>query len=180
MDDVALFGSSLSQSQVLSLYAAGSGITYSPASITTQPNSQTNNVGQTAQFLVAASGLPAPTYHWQTNGVNLTDGGNISGSTTTNLVISNLSITNAGNYTVVVSNGLASVTSTVATLTVLTAPPVVYLTNHLSGTSMVLSWPQGTLLQATNLTGPWVTNTATSPYTLSPTNPVMFYRIRVQ
>jgi hypothetical protein len=180
MDDVALFGDSLSQSQVLSLYAAGSGITYSPPTITTQPNSQTNSVGQTAQFTVAASGLPAPVYQWRTNGVNIADGANVTGSTTTSLVISNLIAANAGNYTVVVSNGLASVTSTVATLTVVTTPPVVYLTNQLSGTSMVLSWPQGTLLQATNLTGPWVTNTATSPYTLSPTNPMMFYRIRVQ
>ncbi|MBU6410912.1 MAG: hypothetical protein KGR98_11060, partial [Verrucomicrobia bacterium] len=29
-----------------------------------------------------------------------------------------------------------------------------------SGSNVVLSWPQGTLLEATNLAGPWITNTA--------------------
>src|SRR5262249_61613460 len=32
------------------------------------------------------------------------------------------------------------------------------------GPNVVLSWPQGTLLEATNVTGPWTTNPATSPY----------------
>lgn len=49
-----------------------------------------------------------------------------------------------------------------------------------SGNQLTLSWPQGTLLQATNLAGPWVTNTASSPYTTTPTGAMMFYRIRVQ
>ena len=43
-----------------------------------------------------------------------------------------------------------------------------------------LQWSQGTLLQATNLTGPWVTNTAASPYTITPGGPQMFYRVKVQ
>ena len=41
----------------------------------------------------------------------------------------------------------------------------------------VLNWTAGTLLQATNLSGPWVTNPATSPYTVVPTNAQMFYRL---
>ncbi len=180
MSDVALFGSSLSQNQVVGLYAAASGVTYAPPAITTQPLSQTGSIGDTVQFTVAASGLPAPTYQWQTNGVNITDGGNVVGSTTTNLTISSLTTNNAANYTVVVSNGLASVTSSVAALTVLTQVPVVVLTNQFSAGNLTLSWPQGTLLQATNLLGPWVTNSASSPYTVAATNTMMFYRIRVQ
>jgi hypothetical protein len=45
-----------------------------------------------------------------------------------------------------------------------------------------LNWTQGALLQATNLNGPWVTNTTTPPYSVMPaTNgPQMFYRILVQ
>ena len=56
----------------------------------------------------------------------------------------------------------------------------VNITLQMSGANLQLTWPQGTLLQATNLTGPWVTNLATSPYLVSPTNSRMFYRIRVQ
>jgi|GEM_PF-1142054 len=46
---------------------------------------------------------------------------------------------------------------------------------------MQLTWPQGTLLQATNITGPWTTNaTAISPFTVNPTESQMFYRVKVQ
>ena len=45
------------------------------------------------------------------------------------------------------------------------------------GTKIVLSWPTGTLLEATNVTGPWVTNNATSPYTNTPTGLRKFYRV---
>jgi len=44
----------------------------------------------------------------------------------------------------------------------------------------VLNWAAGTLLQATNLLGPWVTNPAASPYIVSPTNTQMFYRLEVR
>ena len=37
--------------------------------ITTQPLSRTNNTGETAQFTTTASGLPAPIYQWQKDGV---------------------------------------------------------------------------------------------------------------
>lgn len=59
----------------------------------------------------------------------------------------------------------------------------VIIQTQFSAGNMTLTWSQGALLQATNLTGPWVTNTtATSPYTIIPaTNgPQMFYRILVQ
>jgi hypothetical protein len=48
------------------------------------------------------------------------------------------------------------------------------------GGVLQLNWSQGTLLEATNVTGPWVTNTATAPYTVPTTSPQMFYRIRLQ
>jgi glucuronoarabinoxylan endo-1,4-beta-xylanase len=48
-----------------------------------------------------------------------------------------------------------------------------------AGYSEILSWPQGTLLQATSVLGPWTTNFATSPYTNPTTTvyPQMFYRL---
>jgi hypothetical protein len=56
----------------------------------------------------------------------------------------------------------------------------VTLTITPSGPNVVLSWPQGTLLQATNVTGPWTTNIATSPYTTPATNAQTFYRVQVR
>jgi len=58
------------------------------------------------------------------------------------------------------------------------------LTNflYIQGTAPnpVLNWAAGTLLQATNLFGPWVTNSAVSPFRVSPTNTQMFYRLEVK
>ena len=41
----------------------------------------------------------------------------------------------------------------------------------------VLTWATGSLLEATNLAGPWATNPAVSPLTMAPTNAQMFYRL---
>ena len=41
----------------------------------------------------------------------------------------------------------------------------------------VLSWAAGTLLEATNLSGPWATNPAVSPYTVQPSNTQKFYKL---
>jgi hypothetical protein len=46
-----------------------------------------------------------------------------------------------------------------------------------AGTNTVLNWATGTLLEASNLSGPWATNRAVSPYTVQPTNTQMFYRL---
>jgi hypothetical protein len=76
--------------------------------------------GGTATFHINAAGVRPLTYQWQKNGLNLTDGGNISGSTGTNLVITGVSIADQGNYTVVVTSPNGSTTSTAASLTVVT------------------------------------------------------------
>ena len=83
-----------------------------------QPQSQTLSPGSTATFTVTAtdSGFPPLTYHWRKNGTNLTNGGNISGVTTSDLVISSASVLDQANYDVIVANTQASATSTVARL----------------------------------------------------------------
>jgi hypothetical protein len=53
-------------------------------------------------------------------------------------------------------------------------------TTQMSGGQFQLQWSQGTLLQATNLLGPWTTNGSPSPFTVIPSGPQMYYRIRVQ
>lgn len=50
----------------------------------------------------------------------------------------------------------------------------------MAGASLQLSWPQGVLLQADALTGPWQTNSASSPYLFTPAAPQKFYRVIVR
>ncbi len=52
-----------------------------------------------------------------------------------------------------------------------------YLYMQISAPTPMLNWMNGTLLDANNLTGPWMTNPAVSPYTVVPTNTQMFYRL---
>ena len=61
-------------------------------------------------------------------------------------------------------------------------PPLVFsVTNSWNGSQMTLSWPSGssTLLEATNIAGPWTTNANTSPYTFTPVGPLKFFRVRI-
>ena len=41
----------------------------------------------------------------------------------------------------------------------------------------VLTWAAGTLEESASVTGPWTTNAAASPYTVTPTNAHRFYRV---
>jgi hypothetical protein len=62
----------------------------------------------------------------------------------------------------------------------LTGLPVVISIQKV-GANVVLNWSSGLLLQAPSLAGPWTTNSATSPYTLSPAGTSqMFYRVLAQ
>lgn len=81
-----------------------------PPVITKQPSNQSATIGGSASFSVTATG--ALTYQWRK------DGTAISGATGSALNLSNLTTGNAGNYSVVVSNLSASVTSDNAALTV--------------------------------------------------------------
>jgi hypothetical protein len=50
-----------------------------------------------------------------------------------------------------------------------------------SGAGFQLTWPQGVLLEADRVTGPWTTNVATSPLiVISPSSPQRFYRLLLQ
>lgn len=80
-------------------------------SILYPPQSQTNYVGSTAAFSVMADGTGPLAYQWRKNGADLTDGGNISGATSSSLALTNVSQADAGSFTVVVT-GFGSVTST--------------------------------------------------------------------
>jgi hypothetical protein len=67
-----------------------------------------------------------------------------------------------------------------ASLAVAVLPSVV-LSVAVSPTNIVLSWPTGNLVSATNLTGPWdVVGGAASPYSVTPSEPQRFYRVKLQ
>ncbi len=91
----------------------------STLTIASQPSGQVIPDGGNAIFSVLASGPPPFTYQWSKNGSNLLDGGDIAGSTTATLSVSNAVVFDGGNYAVIVSEGSQSLTSQTATLTVI-------------------------------------------------------------
>jgi hypothetical protein len=95
------------------LYATLTGTPAAVApSITSQPVSQTINAGSSVTFTVAASGTPAPAYQWKKGGAD------IAGATGTSYSIANAQTSEAGSYTVVVTNTVGSKTSAPAVLTI--------------------------------------------------------------
>ena len=70
--------------------------------------------GRTARFRALAAGLLPMTYQWQKNGVNLADGGNISGATTPTLTITSVSAGDAATYSLVASNANGMATNSAA------------------------------------------------------------------
>ena len=90
------------------------GLTLLPPVITTQPLSQTTQVGGAATFLAVASGDPPLTYQWRRGGTA------IAGATSPMLTLSNVQTNDGANYDVVVANNSGSVTSSVATLSLVT------------------------------------------------------------
>ena len=93
-------------------------LTVVPLLITIQPIGANVAAGVTNVFtVIPTSNLPI-TSRWKFNGTNLADDGRFSGTTTTNLTINGVLPSDAGSYSVVISNSAGSVTSTSAVLTV--------------------------------------------------------------
>lgn len=120
IDELSIFNRALSAAEIQAIYTAGtSGKCLSVApSIITQPASQAVLAGAAVTFTAAAAGTPRLDYQWRFNGTN------IAGATSASLTLSNAQPIQAGSYSVLVTNALGSITSAVATLTVL-QPPVI-------------------------------------------------------
>jgi arabinogalactan endo-1,4-beta-galactosidase len=80
---------------------------------TGQPTPQTIATGSSVVFNAPASAFPSPTFQWYLNGTL------IAGATGPTLLIAGATPANAGNYTCVASNSAGSLTSSVATLGVI-------------------------------------------------------------
>jgi autotransporter-associated beta strand protein len=97
-------GTVTSSSAALSLNTA--------TSISAQPAAVTQCSGTTANFSVTAAGQGTITYQWRK------DGSSLSSETNSSLSLSNIASSNAGQYSVIVTGGCGSVTSSNALLTV--------------------------------------------------------------
>jgi autotransporter-associated beta strand protein len=114
---VALYASALTPAQIVNHYvvaelnapAAGA-----PPVIAEQPQPQASYVGGAVTFSVFAVSASQTTNLW------FKDGNPIASQTNSTLVLSNLSLSDAGNYTVVVGNVNGTTNSSVAALTVAT------------------------------------------------------------
>lgn len=91
-----------------------------PPAIITQPRSQTVVRGQDVSFSVVASGTGPLSYQWFFNGVSLGSAG-----TSATLTLINVRPDQAGSYTAVMTNSMGSITSAVATLTVMVPPKII-------------------------------------------------------
>jgi pectate lyase len=94
-------------------------------SIITEPQDQTVSPGASVSFSVVAGGSEPFTYQWyfDTNII-------LSGATSDTLMLTNVQTTNAGTYSVVVSNIVSGVTSSNAVLTVNTNPIAPFFTTE--------------------------------------------------
>ena len=109
-------------------------IVYTAASsapvITTQPQNQAVALGASATFSVAAGGSTPLSYQWQKDGVN------IAGATASSYPIASVAAADAGQYRVVVTNGVGAATSGAAALTIVTnKPPVAQILTPAVGTT---------------------------------------------
>jgi formylglycine-generating enzyme required for sulfatase activity len=86
--------------------------------ILTQPSAFWANPGAAATFNVVAEGTAVLAYQWRKNGVA------IAGGTSASYTVAAAQSTDTGNYDVVVTNGVRSVTSSAAALTLNTAPGI--------------------------------------------------------
>lgn len=120
-DDAASYDVLVSNGVNPSATSAAATLTVNAAAptVVTAPAAQTVTEGDTVVFKVVATGTTPFAYQWQRNGVALADTATITGSNTATLTLTTVTPSQAGTYTVIVSNGVGSpVTTTGALLTV--------------------------------------------------------------
>lgn len=102
----------------LDRHASGGG---TPPLISQQPGPNWAKLpGASLNLSVSVSGLAPFSYFWQKDGSPLAEGGNLSGTATASLMLTNVQLPDIGAYRVIVTNVYGSVTSAVVTVTLLT------------------------------------------------------------
>ena len=116
IDELSFYAKALSPSEIAAIYAAGvSGKCALPPSapyIYAQPANQVATVGGSASFSVAVGGTPPLSYQWSFGGSAL------DGATNASLTLTNVQLSQAGDYSVVITNVAGTASSSNATLSV--------------------------------------------------------------
>jgi len=157
--------------------------------ITMQPVSQTNPAGSTVMFTVGAVGQAPLGYRWQKDGVDLSDGGVVSGAQTEMLTLAGIGGLDAGSYSVVVTNTAGTATSADAILIVTQLLPPRIDSISLTPGGQIELQVSGVLgrcaVEATTNLADWVelTNINTTTYSFQYLDPEpslsqRFYRVR--
>jgi hypothetical protein len=103
-----------------------------PPVLTRQPQGLTVTNGGPASFTVTATGTPPISFQWRRNGTDL------PGGTNATLSLASVQASDAGNYSVLVSNPAGQVTSAPAVLRVLVSPTITAI--DLAGVSAEISF----------------------------------------
>lgn len=98
-----------------------------PPEISSQPQGQTVEAGNTVTLSVNVGGIGPFSYVWKKGTTTVVNDGRISGATTGTLNITNAVVGDSGNYTVEVTNAGGTTVSNIAAVTVYqnTPPPVI-------------------------------------------------------
>jgi len=128
IDDVAVFNSAMTSDQILAQFSKGAGLSGSiAATIGGQPQSITTYAGNTVTLAATGINGTSPfSYQWQSNSINISDGGNISGAQTPTLTISNSISANSATYKLVVTNPVGPTPSSNAVVNIVTPVPNSY------------------------------------------------------
>jgi hypothetical protein len=159
---------------------------YVVTSITTQPVNLTICEGSKASFSVVAAGTGL-TYQWRRNGVNIINGGTISGATSDTLrIMTAMTYDAATNYNVVVSSEYSATdTSSYASLVINTAPTIttepikqmanvgssISFTVIATGTNITYQWKKGfvNIVNGGNISGATSATLTINPVAMSDT-----------
>lgn len=126
IDEVAVYGTVLSASNVVAHYEAGRfGAAGSAPVVTVQPPSQSVAEGLNATFTPTVIGSSPIFYQWSKNISP------IAGATNLSLTLPGITFASAGNYTLTATNAFGSTNSQIAVLTVVGQPTFANSTNNL-------------------------------------------------
>ena len=129
ISDAAVYNTSLTEQQILGLYATGLNVAgFAPSIAVSQDNfyfPAPLTAGQTVQLSASVGGTAPVTNQWQYNGVSLQNGpfngATISGATSNVLTIANMTYNNVGPYQLLATNALGSATSSIVKVVILPA-----------------------------------------------------------
>ncbi len=137
IDELSVYNRALTAAEIAAIYTDGSVGKHPVApGIVTPPASQSATVGSNVTFSVVASGTSPLSFQWQFNG------NNIPGATATSYTIAAVQLSDAGNYSVNVSNVAGSLASSNASLAVWQPSLALGETRalKLSSTGRVIAW----------------------------------------